>query len=93
MEFKGTKGEWVRVGDIYTTIECKIKDVGVLPTIAVVNSTFRETEEAQANAKLIASAPDLLEALQELYNSIDSCMDLTPKVLLKAQKAIEKALL
>lgn len=43
------------------------------------------------NAYLIAAAPDLLEALESLYNAVDSCVDLTPEVMLHARIAIEKA--
>lgn len=45
----------------------------------------------QANANLIAAAPELLEALKELYNAIDSCVDLTPEVMQKCSKALNKA--
>ena len=40
---------------------------------------------------LIAAAPELLEALKELYNAIDSCVDLTPEVMQKCSKALNKA--
>lgn len=43
------------------------------------------------NAHLIAAAPDLLEALVDLYQSIDGCCDLTPEVMAKARAAIAKA--
>ena len=48
-------------------------------------------EQRQATIKLISAAPDLLEALTDLYNSIDSCIELTPNKLIKAKAAIEKA--
>lgn len=68
MEFKGTKGEWV-------ISEINISD---LKSIAIFSDEKQEvllhmylpnleiTEENKSNAKLIASAPDLLEALQEI---------------------------
>lgn len=46
------------------------------------------TEE---NARLIAAAPELLEALVDLYQSIDSCCELTPEVMKKARAAVAKA--
>lgn len=48
-------------------------------------------EIQRANARLIAAAPDLLEALRELYESLDSCVDLTPERMWKARAAITKA--
>ena len=35
--------------------------------------------------------PELLEALLDLYNALDSCIELTPKVLAKARAALAKA--
>jgi hypothetical protein len=31
------------------------------------------------------------QALENLYNSVDSCMELTPEVMLKARAALAKA--
>lgn len=49
------------------------------------------SSEMVANARLIAAAPAMLEALEALYNSVDSCVELTPQVMHKAQDAIAKA--
>jgi hypothetical protein len=43
------------------------------------------------NARLIEASPDLLGALESLYGAIDSCVDLTPDVLMQAKLAIKKA--
>lgn len=68
---KHTKGEWKRNPhdtDLEETIKsdsglriCEVKSFGS-------NDCFRDpsVEERKANAKLIAAAPELLEALQEL---------------------------
>jgi len=43
------------------------------------------------NKQTALHSHDLLKALSDLYNSIDSCVELTPDVLLKAKQAIKKA--
>lgn len=70
METKHTKGKWYAVdssgtviaakGEKYTTI-CKVLNI---------------SEEGDANAKLIAAAPDMLEALIEakrMYEEVQPC--------------------
>ena len=56
------------------------------------NLQEHKTKALVAEAQLIAAAPDMLKALIEIYNALDSCIDLTPKVLNNAKKAINKAL-
>lgn len=51
----------------------------------------QEMKAYEADQNLIAAAPEPLEALQWLYNTIDSCVELTPEVLLNAKTAINKA--
>jgi hypothetical protein len=41
-----------------------------------------------ANAHLIAAAPRLYTALKALYNAVDSCVELTPDVLMEAREAL-----
>jgi hypothetical protein len=67
-----TKGNWFVQGDKYPTIQSRHNGDGIktYPTIATVNSTFIEYEEYRANAKLIAAAPELLEALIDMVNSV-----------------------
>ena len=52
-------------------------------------------EECMANARLIAAAPELLEALEELYHLIDDAHDgdrvFTFELAQKAKAAIAKA--
>jgi hypothetical protein len=43
------------------------------------------------DAQVILSAQDLLEALESLFNAVDSAIELTPDVMRKAQDAIKKA--
>lgn len=77
MEFKGTKGNW----RIYNDFKV---GTGVKNICEIYNNT---SNESKANAKLIAAAPDLLEALQKIAsNSNDHAM------IRIAIKAIQKAL-
>lgn len=44
-----------------------------------------------ADARLMAASPCLLDSLIELYDALDSCVDLTPEVMQNARTAIAKA--
>jgi hypothetical protein len=57
METKHTKGQWKHDGNGMIGL------VEYARTIATANSIFIPKEEAEANAKLIAASPVLLEAL------------------------------
>lgn len=63
---KHTKGPWTNLG--YNVKECKFdvatEDNKKLIARLSVFSGEPETRESQANARLIAAAPELLEALQ-----------------------------
>lgn len=60
-----------------------------------VNNPAEFMEQVQqsfnANMDLKQQRNELLEALEKLYNSIDSCIDLTPELLNKCSSAIKKA--
>lgn len=87
-EFKGTPGPWTG------------KDVGVcrqdragLQLGFIMTHDENRVAECTANAHLIAAAPDLLEALQELvflYEHDEGCRELTEYK--RAKAAISKAL-
>lgn len=68
-EFKGTPGPW-RVGDkdgIFTSVVHDSEGIGMCPhVLAKVTTRYSSSEQAIANANLIAAAPELLEALQEM---------------------------
>jgi hypothetical protein len=94
-EFKGTKGEWsvfntsqIKTGNFSLGIDCK-SERGI-KSVIIFEERDRKPLEELANAKLIAAAPDLLEALQELVEIMDADGD--NGTTHKAKTAIEKAL-
>ena len=83
-EFKGTKGEWkILKNDFY----CEIRIEESMLSICAIN---KKAKEHLANAKLIACAPEMLEALKyfrDNYNSISK------EALLLTDELIERATL
>lgn len=90
MEFKGTKGEWYlqEYSDAYTNI-IRVK-TDTHDGIFLGSTSQNPNPEYRANAKLIASAPDLLEALQIYLNA--GSKEQRREASIIAKKAIEKAL-
>jgi hypothetical protein len=90
MKTKHTKGEW--------TVTPNGEWVGTLgkgkAPICKITNGFLEPTEAKANAKLIAAAPELLNALSFLLNDLDrNDGDLINRATLinEAKQAINKA--
>lgn len=87
-EFKGTPGPWTG------------KDVGVakqddarLQLGFVMTIDEKRRDECGANAKLIAAAPELLEALQETIHEVGHWLSTQkPELKEKIESAINKAL-
>lgn len=99
-EFKGTKGPWFehREGSSTVYVEAKLRD-GVIQEVAACGPTEAGSEAQSANARLIAAAPDLLEALQSLIAGYEGKSNIGMFDMLchgdeieKANQAIAKAL-
>lgn len=96
LEFKGTKGNWYIEKEKHFILilaegENQITDITVPKDLNDLNGR----EESEANAKLIASAPDLLEALQSMLKMYDRHLPENTMggiICDKAKKAIEKAI-
>ena len=75
MSAQHTPGPWRSSGSLTIYIEARLGD-GWIQEVCSVGPTEADKgygEQQQANARLIAAAPDLLEALQAvLANSLDS---------------------
>ncbi len=78
---------------MYTKGKWKVTDNNNLEVEAEEQEICRlyQNDEDKANALLISAAPDCYEALKALCSSIDSCIELTPKILNNAKQAINKA--
>lgn len=105
--WKVTKGSWYIEKKLDYKHQQDVYAIGSKHNDEVLNEEFITVwtwmieEEAEANAQLIASAPDLLEALQEMmkvYKEIADSGDCgwwkaeEQDEFIKAQKAINKAI-
>ena len=96
-EFQGTPGPWrvsEKRGDL---IDIRHNDNGIgAISLNLAHVVARQSwlKEAEANARLIAAAPELLEALQKMVSKAykQNWNDAYPEELQSAQSAINKAL-
>jgi len=94
-EFKGTKGPWECVDmddDSISEISATMVICGDV-VLAVVGPTADSSlPEDEHNAKLIAAAPELLEALQEVLYELSTAREVHDGTIRQADAAIAKAL-
>jgi len=88
LEFKGTKREWILNGNGRTVQLKNGNTIAYTSNQFGTGSGYVSESKAEANAKLIAAAPDLLEFAQEMVRRCPNSTWLSEQ----AQKAIEKAL-
>lgn len=103
-EFKGTPGPWVTVNNgKYWEIREVIGNGGQISDLCASQCWFDDGdmngEVTTSNARLIAAAPELLEALQNIIDGYESAggegyfdMLCTGELIDAANKAINKAL-
>lgn len=98
METKFTKGEWSyyqhtpRTFIVGSDKENRQRIIEVIADDCLSNRC--SVEEAEANAKLIAAAPDLLEIAMELFKTMSNdshCVNKYASELMDLDKAIKKA--
>lgn len=89
-EFKGTQGIWA-VENVSNPNGSFYK-VKVDNSESICNITTRDTERSRLNAQLIAAAPELLEALQNVFVHAKTIINENHSDYKLAVKAINKAL-
>ena len=92
--FKGTPVPWFEHREGFSTvyIEARIGG-GITQEVAACGPCDKGSEQQSANAKLIAAAPELLEALQFTIHDIGYWLSTQkPELKEKIESAINKAL-
>ena len=98
--FKGTKGNWQKTNENTKMLGIFKLDGNVISNIARLDARQVITAEDHANFKLIAAAPELLEALQESNEWLKKLLPFISEEMNEAwkhgidknEKAINKAL-
>ena len=87
-----TKGRWIAVGEWVEHEDDNVADICICDT-EIMNQGHlgRSSQEEAANAKLIAAAPDLLEALQFMLDAFTDERWVAVPIVEKAKLAIYRA--
>ncbi len=89
-EFKGTKGPWIAHIESDSIWVIKEKHGAIC---CVTDEEPYDAESDTADAKLIAAAPDLLEAVNDAILELEQCVPIASShVLNKLKYALNKAL-
>lgn len=100
MGSKYTPGPWFTTREGFSTVYVEARLRGsILQEVAACGPTELGSEQQEANARLIACAPELLEALEIMYDYAGFALDvlsheeatLAENELSKAKKIIAKA--
>ena len=99
METKFTKGEW-KTTILSTTDQLQIQSEKIhcvfiderISSVKPALAFGKTIEEAEANAKLIAAAPDMLDVLKSLFKEVyDGNLQASSSLVTQMNKAIKKA--
>ncbi len=90
METKHTKGKWIVV-DSGGKVISRTSEENYADICTLADRPLAISPEVEANAKLIAAAPDLLEVLDVIVHFYDD--QIKPSIIYAAQNAIKKATL
>jgi len=79
MSEKFTKGPWKATYDsqLQSAIEIYNEEDRIMVAVLPDRGTVEAMPEIEANANLIAAAPDMYEALEEVWRILDSTMPLS----------------
>lgn len=94
MKTKHTPGPWTTDGNYVVPCEdfSKAQPGTLFVALCGISSSYRTAEETKANATLIASAPELLDACQEAQKLIELARPYFPKSMHDSDKfALENA--
>ena len=93
MNAKHTPGPWEAVGNLVRSPMVQPQGLSKGVQIAECRDAYflSHTEESKANARLIAAAPELLEALQEMVSLVEMVIPFDGPQQRKARAAIAKA--
>ncbi|MBK5213594.1 MAG: hypothetical protein JJE55_08050 [Flavobacteriaceae bacterium] len=92
MESRHTKGDWqVRTHSYNPQHSSAIVSNHTILVADIYINSHSNCNEAEANAKLIAAAPDLLETLQNIIGVLEAIGSGDTIIAKAAKEAIEKA--